>query len=194
MVFLSMSPRPGVTVVAVDNRGGARQAMQHLIGQGRKCIGNLTGPLAWWKPGNDMRVGRPPCSRAVWSRATRWRWSATGRHRPESAPCRNCCGRSRASTPCLPGSDQIALGALGALSPRAARVPSDVAVVGFDDMPEAQYFRPPLTTVHQKLVEVGRSAVAAAAPTDRKPRQASHRDEGAVTLMAPELVLRASSA
>ena len=92
------------------------------------------------------------------------------------------------------GSDQIALGALGALFAAGREVPSDVAVVGFDDMPEAQYFRPPLTTVHQKLVEVGRSAVQQLHQLIESRGKPSHRDEGAVTLMAPELVLRASSA
>src|SRR5512139_2630479 len=49
IVFLSMEPRPGLAVVAVDNYSGARQATQHLIDQGRCKIGIITGPLAWWE-------------------------------------------------------------------------------------------------------------------------------------------------
>jgi LacI family transcriptional regulator len=49
IVFLSMEPRPGLAVVAVDNRSGAKLATQHLIEQGRRKIGIITGPLAWWE-------------------------------------------------------------------------------------------------------------------------------------------------
>src|SRR5512136_797732 len=48
IVFMSMEPRPGISVVAVDNRHGAIQAVQHLIDQGRRKIGIITGPLTWW--------------------------------------------------------------------------------------------------------------------------------------------------
>src|SRR5512139_3174860 len=49
IVFLSMAGQTGLTTVSVDNRAGARQAVQHLIDQGRRRIGLITGPLAWWE-------------------------------------------------------------------------------------------------------------------------------------------------
>src|SRR4030066_1546597 len=48
IVFLSMEPRPGLAIVAVDNFSGAKQATQHLIDQARRKIGIITGPLTWW--------------------------------------------------------------------------------------------------------------------------------------------------
>jgi LacI family transcriptional regulator len=68
-----------------------------------------------------------------------------------------------------------------------------VAVVGFDDMPESQYFRPPLTTVHQKLVEVGRSAVQQLHQVIGIRGEHAQRGDGGVTVISPELVVRASS-
>ena len=49
IVFLSMKGQTGLAIVSVDNRAGARQAVQHLIDQGRRRIGLITGPLAWWE-------------------------------------------------------------------------------------------------------------------------------------------------
>ena len=49
VVFLSMGSRPGISVVSVDNRDGAKQAVQHLLQQGRRKIGIITGPMAWWE-------------------------------------------------------------------------------------------------------------------------------------------------
>src|SRR6202012_351856 len=55
--------------------------------------------------------------------------------------------------------DTIALGLIRALTEAGRRVPEDVSVVGFDDMPEAGYFLPPLTTVRQDFAELGRRAL-----------------------------------
>jgi DNA-binding LacI/PurR family transcriptional regulator len=58
------------------------------------------------------------------------------------------------------GNDQMALGLLRALHEAGRRVPVDVGVVGFDDVPEAPFMIPPLTTVRQDFAEVGRSSIA----------------------------------
>ena len=57
------------------------------------------------------------------------------------------------------GNDQMALGLLRALAEHGRHVPDDVSVVGFDDFPEAAFFQPPLTTVRQNFVELGRRAL-----------------------------------
>jgi DNA-binding LacI/PurR family transcriptional regulator len=55
--------------------------------------------------------------------------------------------------------DRMALGAMHALRARGLRIPDDVAVTGFDDIEEAAWFAPPLTSVEQPLTEMGRQAV-----------------------------------
>jgi DNA-binding LacI/PurR family transcriptional regulator len=64
-------------------------------------------------------------------------------------------------TAILCANDQVALGLIRALSEQGRRVPEDVSVVGFDDIPEAAYFLPPLTTVRQDFGELGRRALDA---------------------------------
>jgi DNA-binding LacI/PurR family transcriptional regulator len=67
--------------------------------------------------------------------------------------------RDDSVTAILCANDQVALGLIRALSEEGRRVPEDVSVVGFDDIPEAAYFLPPLTTVRQDFGELGRRAL-----------------------------------
>jgi DNA-binding LacI/PurR family transcriptional regulator len=90
-------------------------------------------------------------------------------------------------------SDQIALGALGAIHQSNRRVPQDIAVVGFDNTPESAFYWPPLTTIYQKLVNVGHLAVQNLHQTIEARRQQRGYIEAALTLIEPELIVRASS-
>ncbi|HET6845919.1 MAG TPA: substrate-binding domain-containing protein, partial [Anaerolineales bacterium] len=194
IVFLSTGAIPGLMIVSVDNQAGARQAVQHMISQGRKRIGMLTGPLAWWEA-RERREGWRTAMReagleAPDSLTVECHWSA--------AEGRRAMHELLERAPDIDGvfaaSDQIGLGALDALASAGRRVPADVALVGFDDIPEAPYFRPPLTTVHQKLGEVGRSAVRQLHEVIGLGAAGRRQGEAAVTMIAPELIVRASSA
>ena len=85
--------------------------------------------------------------------------------------------------------DQMALGLLRALHERGLSVPGDVSVVGFDDIPEAEFFTPPLTTVRQHFGEVGRRALSALLSSvddeDHTPT---------ASVIQPTLVVRSSTA
>ena len=84
-------------------------------------------------------------------------------------------------------SDTMAMGALLALHEADYRVPEDVAVMGFDDLPAAQYSIPPLTTVRQPVYEKGQTAVDLLIDRIESPdADSSH------TQLAPELVVRRS--
>jgi len=87
------------------------------------------------------------------------------------------------------GNDTMALGLVRALTEHGRRVPDDVSVVGFDDVPEAGYFLPPLTTVRQDFGELGRQALAALVD-----RIAAGPGMGTHLKVTPELTLRASAA
>ena len=84
--------------------------------------------------------------------------------------------------------DQMALGLLRALAELAVRVPDDVSVVGFDDIPEAAFFLPPLTTVRQDFAELGKRAVHLLIE-----RISGNRDPDPGLPVAPELIVRAST-
>ncbi len=193
IVFLSMATRPGLVSVSVDNRYGARQAVQHLITQGRKRIGLITGPLAWWEA-RERYAGwqemlrehgiEPTPSLVVegdWSAASGARAMLTLLDREPTIDAVFVC------------SDQMAQGALGVAHRSGRRIPQDLAVVGFDNIPESEFFWPPLTTVYQKLIEVGCVAVQ----NLHQIIEAQRKEEPysiETTILTPELVIRESSA
>lgn len=86
------------------------------------------------------------------------------------------------------GNDQLALGLLHAFTERGVRVPEDVSLVGYDDIPEAEHFTPPLTTVRQDFAGLGRDIMSTLVEIllDEEPVETPHT--------APELVVRKSTA
>ncbi|MEU5566531.1 LacI family DNA-binding transcriptional regulator [Micromonospora musae] len=144
--------------VSVDQVAGARLAVEHLLALGHETVVHIAGPRDWLEARDRLEgwrlaletAGRrvPPVITGDWSpRAGYEIGKSLGERRDVSAVfCAN---------------DHQALGLLRALHQRRVRVPEDVSVVGFDDIPEAEYFTPPLTTVRQDFDEVGRRCVAA---------------------------------
>ncbi|ROP43714.1 LacI family DNA-binding transcriptional regulator [Pseudokineococcus lusitanus] len=147
--------------VDTDNVGGGRLAAGHLLAVGRRRPVVLTGPPDM--PSSADRV-----------RGLREVLAAGGVHLPDAAaePGHYSVEGGRTAMallldrfPDLDGvfaaNDLMAVGALGVLRERGRRVPEDVAVVGYDDIPLASATSPPLTTVHQPLEELGRRMATA---------------------------------
>ncbi len=195
IVFLSMQSQPDLTITAVNNFSGAKQATQHLIDQGRRKIAIITGPTAWWEARERLAGWKSTLEEAGLTASpspsliVESYWSAAGGERAmqqllKQAPDIDAVFAS---------SDQIALGALGAIHQAGRRVPQDLAIVGFDNAPESAFYWPPLTTVYQKLVNVGHIAVQNLHQMIEARRQPKGYIEPAVTLIEPELIIRASS-
>jgi len=172
--------------VAIDNVAGAAQATRHLLDLGHKTVHHVAGPESWldaqeradgWRKALEAAgAPEPEVLRGDWSPRSGYE---TG-HRLAAMP---------EVTAVLCGNDSMALGLLRALAERGRQVPADVSVVGFDDVPEAAFFLPPLTTVRQDLGELGRRALhllmdRIAGELRTQPRLP----------IAPELIVRASSA
>ncbi len=83
--------------------------------------------------------------------------------------------------------DQMSIGVLRALAEAGRTVPGDVSIVGFDDLPESEFFTPPLTTIRQNFVALGRGAMGLLTSAIR-----GELDEGTV-MVPPKLVVRAST-
>ena len=86
------------------------------------------------------------------------------------------------------GNDQMALGMLRAFHEAGVRVPDDVLVAGFDDVPEAAFFTPPLTTVRQDFIAVGRICIELLLRRINGDTSADVR-----SIVEPELIVRQSS-
>lgn len=151
-----LSGSNGVTSVDADNVDGARQAVELLISSGRRRIATITGPL-------DMSAGRDRLTgyRAALNGSRRRRkerivegdFTLEGGERSMAA----LLDREPDVDAVFAASDLTALGAIRTLRARGLRVPDDVAVIGFDDVREAQTADPPLTTVRQPIDALGRT-------------------------------------
>ncbi|MFJ2830395.1 LacI family DNA-binding transcriptional regulator [Streptomyces sp. NPDC087263] len=148
-------PRKAVSAVYVDsdNRGGAREAVRHLVGLGRTRIAHITGALDQTSAVDrldgfrDVMVDGDP------------RLIAEGDFTPAGGEraMRELLERRPDIDAVFVANDLSASGALRVLRENGRRVPEDVAVIGFDDMlPLAEQTDPPLTTVRQDIEEMGR--------------------------------------
>ncbi|WP_106320138.1 LacI family DNA-binding transcriptional regulator [Actinoplanes italicus] len=157
VVFIDGDPDSGRPLVTVDQVAGARAATRHLLDAGHETVWHVSGPTDWFDSAGRIQGWRqtleeagaevPPLLSADWSAAEGYRTGQMLARMPEV-------------TAIFTANDHLALGILRALHERGRRVPHDVSVVGFDDVPEAAYFIPPLTTVRQAFGDVARAALS----------------------------------
>jgi LacI family transcriptional regulator len=174
--------------VDVDNVAGARLATEHLIELGHRMIGYITNaPLAYTAAAERLvgyraahrSAGLPLDDRLV----VEAEFDASSGHRAMATLL-----ASGPVSAVFIASDVVALGAFAALHEAGLRCPDDVSVVGFDDIPLAAYFDPPLTTVRIPAHDLG--LAAGSALLDR----IAGRPVPARTLLPTELVVRSSTA
>lgn len=139
--------------VDCDNRGGARQAVRHLIGLGRTRIAHITGALDQTSAVDRLDGFRDVMADADPALVAQGDFTPAGGERA----MRELLERRPDLDAVFVANDLSALGALRVLREHGRRVPDDVAVIGFDDMlPIAEQADPPLTTVRQDIEEMGR--------------------------------------
>jgi LacI family transcriptional regulator len=160
-VFLDQRSRPGQLSVIVDDRGGAAQAVSHLIGHGRTRIALLSGPVGapgvsereqGWRqeletaglPTGDDLIARSEFSRAGGFEAGQ-----------------DLLSRAQRPDAVFVTSDVQALGLLAAARRRGVEVPRDLAVVSFDGTEDALFSDPPLTAIEQPIHRIAEAALSA---------------------------------
>ena len=185
LVALGCGTHAPLTSAAVDNAAGAAQATRYLLGLGHRTVHHVAGPADWLDAQERISGWREALAQA-------------GAPEPEvlsgdwSCPSGYRLGQRIATSPEVAavfcGNDHMALGLIRALAEHGRRVPGDISVVGFDDIPESAFFMPPLTTVRQDFGELGRRALATLVDMiDGRPPPA------ACLRISPHLVARASA-
>ena len=147
--------------VGVDQVAGACLATRHLLDLAHRTVHHVTGPADSKEARDRVRGWRSElcAAGAPVPEVLHGDWTASSGY---AAGC-ELAARVRAGegiTAVFLANDQMALGLLAAFHEEGLHAPRDVSVVGFDDLPEAPYFRPPLTTVRQDFAELGRRGVA----------------------------------
>jgi DNA-binding LacI/PurR family transcriptional regulator len=186
LVAVQAGPADVVPVVAIDQFAGAVSATRHLLDLGHETVWHIAGPSDWLEARRRLEGWRATLEEA-------------GAETPEplvgdwSARAGYDLGRRVSHDPRVTAmfvaNDQMALGVLRAMHEAGRVIPRDVSVVGFDDVPEAPYFTPPLTTVRQDFNEMGSRAVQLLLRT----MQAGGR-LAPPSGLEPRLVVRASTA
>jgi DNA-binding LacI/PurR family transcriptional regulator len=184
VVAVEAGPNASVPVVTVDQMAGAAAATRHLLSLGHRTIWHLAGPVDWneaeeriegWRSAlEEANAPIPELLRGDWTPRSGYELGQSLLRIPKM-------------TAVFVANDQMALGLLRRLHELGREVPRDLSVVGFDDIPEAAYFTPPLTTVRQDFAELGRRCL----------HILLGRIEGEPgpprVVVAPELIVRAST-
>jgi LacI family transcriptional regulator len=195
IVFLEIRPRSGVFNVSIDSRYGGQIAVRHLIACGYRKIGVISGPTTWWSARERLQGWRDALTEANLPSDPRQilegNWS-TGSGAQGLELLLTQFPEVEAIFVC---NDQMALGVLQTSRKLGRRVPEDLAVIGYDDIPEAAYFWPPLTTVRQDLMTLGGTAVELISRliTSRRDGGDGNAADPETTWLKPELIIRGSS-
>lgn len=147
---------PGAADLAVvhsDHVGGAAAATAHLLSLGHETVHHLAGPVDSFAASERERGWRETLLAAGLEppMIVRGDWSAEAGFAAGDA--------LGAASAIFCANDQMALGLLRALAQAGRRVPEDVSVIGFDDVPDAANYRPPLTTIRQDFTALAHRAV-----------------------------------
>lgn len=185
VVAAASSARRDRHIVSIDQYRGARQAVRHLAELGHTQILHVAGPataadaverIRGWR--DELAAHRLAAADPVhgdWSAADGYRIGAELELAPGSA--------------IFVSNDQMSIGVLSALRERGLRVPEDVSIVGFDDVPESGYFFPPLTTVRQDFAALGELIMQKVLVAIEEPDSVTED-----TPLPTRLVLRSSTA
>ncbi len=184
LVCIDGDPQRSTELVTVDQEAGGYAATRHLLDKGHKTVWHVSGPEDWfdsrgrvagWKRAlAEAGAEVPPVMAADWS-------AAAGYHAGQ------VIARMKEITAVFAANDHLALGALRAFHEHGRRVPEDISIVGFDDVPEAEFYIPPLTTVRPDF-----EAVAAATLELLHDQIVSGTTEGQRRVIAPTLITRQS--
>ncbi|MFE4836356.1 LacI family DNA-binding transcriptional regulator [Arthrobacter sp. NPDC056691] len=174
------------SVVDTDQADGAHKAVQHLLDLGHETVWHVAGPeesfaserraAAWRTTLTAAGKPVPPVLRGDWSADSGY---AAGLRLADEPGC----------TAVFAANDHMALGLLRAFREKGKSVPEDISLVGFDDVPEASSYTPPLTTVHQNFADIGERCVDNILQELR-----THTTGPGITLVPAQLVVRQSTA
>lgn len=188
-VFIGANPKlDWIASVTLDDENAGYMATEHLIQLNHTHIAHITGPMAEESSQGRMRgyqaalnaAGIPFQRRFIYEGD----WSATSGY----MAVQDFLEQENAPSAIFAQNDRMAVGAIRALRDAGRHVPKNISVIGFDDMPLASYFDPPLTTILQDTYRMGREAACQLISSIEKPDNPCRQ-----LCVEPKLIVRQST-
>jgi DNA-binding LacI/PurR family transcriptional regulator len=193
LVFITMEPRDNLSVVTIDNYLGGRMAMAHLLEQGYRRIGHISGPLEWWEARQRMAAWRDAMTEAGLevndAHCVEGNWSSAS----GALAVEKLFDQYPDMDAVFVANDQMALSVMQFFVEKNIRIPTDIGVVGFDNIAESAFFSPALTTVHQDQHKVSQLAVAEVIKIIESGWQGLDPVEPKPIIVPPTLIVRQSA-
>jgi DNA-binding LacI/PurR family transcriptional regulator len=185
------APMRGISVIGVDNKLGLDGLMDHLLGLGHRKIAFVGGAFVEGRLIGDIGERRAAFVErtAAAGLVTHDGFVRDARNTLSggAGALRELMALPERPTAIIASTDVLAIGALHAASLMGLRVPDEVSIVGFDDLPMAEYTMPALTTVHMPIAEMAAAGVEAAIGEDQDPESPDPQ------ILTPRVVVRESS-
>lgn len=191
IVQIGTYPGADAPSVIVNQALGTRQLVEHLITLGHRHIAEIRGPQQWYdaQARHESLLATLADAGLSLGPSAEGDWSPHNGYAAARTLLRQRGSGTAAFTALVVANDQMAIGAIRALQEHGLYVPHDMSVVGFDDIPEAAFTNPPLTTVRQEFDQMGQQGVEYLIETIRNPGAPKGQ-----RVIAPHLVLRQSTA
>jgi len=193
LVFITMEPRDTLSVVTIDNYLGGRMAMSHLLEQGYRKIGHISGPLEWWEARQRMAAWKDALTEAGLEvcdkHCVEGNWSSAS----GALAIEKLFDQYPDMDSVFVANDQMALSVMQFFAEKKILIPEDIGVVGFDNIAESPFFFPALTTIQQDQYRVAKLAVAEVIKTIESGWQGLGPVEPKSIVVPPTLVVRQSS-
>jgi LacI family transcriptional regulator len=193
IVYLTMKSKEQISVVSINNYLGGQMAVSHLLEQGYHHVGHLTGPLDWWEARerkaawNDvLKDAKLEVKDEHWVEGN---WSSAS----GALAIEKLLTQYPEIDAVFVANDQMALSVMQFACRNGLQIPDDLGVVGFDDIPESEYFWPPLTTIRQDQYNVGEVAVEEIIKIIETNWNEQKQVQPKSIMLTPALVVRQSS-
>jgi LacI family transcriptional regulator len=193
IIFLTTEKRTDISIVTIDNYHGARMATEHLLKLGRKKIGHISGPLEWWEARQRLRGWQDALRDAGFPANKRMAVEGNWSSKSGKVAFQQLLTQYPEMDAVFVGNDQMALSALQTAFERGIPIPDQLAVVGFDGIPESEYYCPSLTTICQNQHQLGSIAVQELVRLVEEANLENRKVKPIHLAIKPELIIRRSS-
>jgi LacI family transcriptional regulator len=193
IVFTDMPETKETSSVFINGYSGGRMAVTHLVEQGYQEIGHISGPLDWWDARERKRAWRDVLSEAGLPNGERQWMEGDWSLESGKMTILTLLNEYPEMEALFVANDQMVVGAIQALCMTGIKVPNELALVGYDDIPEIAYMCPAITTIRQDFHLYGASAVHLLVKQIEATHSGNTEAVPETIEIQPELIVRESS-